>query len=90
MQVDFGSGAPLHMQVHLRPWCDWWYIYHAAAGIDDGEGMLMRAVVEQGMAQKLKKHHLWKGLAAGAQLALAGERVRPFGGQPGRLDAGNK
>ena len=67
------------MQVHLQPFCDWWHVEQAAIGIDDGKGVLVRAVLEQGMARKLKEHHVWSNLATGAQLAIAGEQAQPFG-----------
>lgn len=50
-----------------------------AAGVDDGKGIISRMVLEHGTAQQVKQHPLWRSLAAGAQLAMAGERTRPFG-----------
>jgi hypothetical protein len=67
------------MQIRLRPWCDWWFVYHAAAGIGNGHGILIHAVLEEGLAHALQKHSVWQGLGSGAQIALAGEHALPFG-----------
>ncbi len=53
----------------------------AAVGIDDGQGILVRSVMEHGLAQRLREHPVWRGVAAGAQLALGGETAEPFGQQ---------
>lgn len=55
----------------------------AAVGIDDGQGILVRSTTEHGLAQRLREHPVWRGVAAGAQLALGGETAEPFGQQQG-------
>ena len=47
--------------------------YIAALGVDDGRGLLTRTVMAHGMAQKLKEHPVWSGLARGAQVWVGGE-----------------
>lgn len=55
---------------------------HAAAGIDDGQGMLVRTVMGAGLGRQLAEHHVWRrgGLLHGAQLRLAGQPGAPLGG----------
>ena len=57
----------------------------AAVGIDDGQGILVRTVMEAGLGPKLKQHHVWRagGLLDGAQLCVAGEQAAPLGGLTG-------
>lgn len=53
----------------------------AAVGIDDGQGVLVRSVMEHGLARKLREHPVWGDLLAGAQLCVGGEAARPLGVQ---------
>ncbi|KAI7846408.1 hypothetical protein COHA_000118 [Chlorella ohadii] len=80
--ADFGAGGPLYMQCEMVPWYDWWSLVMPAAGIDDGQGLLVRTVMGEGLGPKLAQHHVWRrgGLLHGAQLRLAGQPAAPLGG----------
>lgn len=54
-------------------------------GIDDGQGILVRTVMAEGLGPKLRDHHVWRpgGLLDGAQLCVAGEHAAPLGGLAG-------